>query len=1044
MGDWDVVETGTTTKKEDPWAVVETTKAPRALATTDDEWTPISSAPKQDDQWTPAPDTGTKLLFGNQERLVGAAQKMMEATKNALSNLTQPLTQPFQAAKTPAERFMAPAVGAAGFAKRPLTEPIPGMEKAGEFVKELQPQAELDAAAEKAGREGGLSVRNFPYGKFAKRVGTEAVAGLVPKTALDVIAYAMPAILKGTPVAEMPSAIKVMKAVEAPIETTATELRAVPTVSPVEQVASRIVRKYRGEPQKYTLTNLYQDTINRFHSIEKIAEMAKTGEIKIPPGEDPGLLARSYLGLTGKVNTVLEHKMFRMTPEGNIQFTGPGLKETVAPMSGNFVDLDTYLVARRARNYAQLGLETGIDTNAAEKAITLLEQKHPQIKNVSEVSVQQWNDGLLQYLEDSGRIGKAYRPALKEANDFYAPMQRVLEEDPANFSLKNRDIFNRVMSPIKARTGSEKKILSPLESMVKNAFTIMDAADRNRVARSVLSLRQKNPELAEILKVVKKPGKDTITAYFGGQPVHYKAPPEVVSAMKGLSEEQATLLSKVLGFPTRVLRAGATLTPEFALRNPIRDQWSAMINSKYGFRPGYDTIRGAFSALKADEAYFKWQASGGAQSFLVSMDRTASDLLWNPPKGYWSQFGEYVKNPLKILQDVSGGLETPTRVGLFKRASEKGASDIEAGFESREGTIDFARRGAKMRAVNSIYAFFNARLQGVDKTIRTFKENPVRATLAAAPLTAASIALHMVNRGDPEYKEIPQWQKDLFWLFKVKGTWVKIPKGDIGMLFGSSAEHVMDWMEDNDPGKMAAFAFETLQATSPVDFNKGGLLPNFVRPIVENLANYNYFLKRSIVSEGKQRLLPEYQFSQYDSETSKMIGKLLDVSPAKVSNLITGYTGGMGRLGMDIVDKAGQAVGALPKSPELPTSASDIPGLRGFVMRPPTGSSSQSVNDFYQNFETIEQTMQTLKKHPEDFTHVDSKHPEWVLYKSFKKTGEALAKFRQIRDGILNAENVDPEKKQVAIEKLNAQMTGLARSAMDQLHDFKKKQKAEK
>lgn len=1075
------------------------------------------------DETPKQPDPGehlATLLFGQQSRTVDAAERLMEATKASIQKIAEPLTTPMKTAKTPAERLTAPIRGVAGFAMEPFMKPIPGMEALGEKTADaIQPISGIEEEAFKTGKT--------PYGKIAKRMAAEGVASFIPKTPLDVIAYAMPLMMKGG-AAEAPGLLK--GAMERPIETTAVpvatkelpivdpkglarkepyalfqgnfdlgegnaystykiygehprtggnfgsadlEKMGVPIIgkeprvpegvvpiphemaasagkelvpvaeeaNPVKQVSDRIVRNYRGEKGKYTFDSLYQDTVNRFHSIEKLTDMAQEGyATKIKPGENPTLLARSYLGLKGKVDTVLDHAMFRMDPAGNVQFTGPGFKEVLKPMESNLDDLSTYLTARRAVNLAGRRIETGVPLDAAQKSVALLEAKHPQIAQVAD-QIQAWQDGLLTYLKDSGRIGQANYDAIKAANDFYAPMQRVLEEDPLQFNLKNKEIFNRVVSPIKKIEGSERKIVDPLEGMVRNAYQIMDAADRNRVAKAVLSLRSKNPELSNVLQVVKKPGKDTITAYFAGSPVHYKAPPDLINAMRGLSEDQAGMIAKILGFPTRVLRAGATLSPEFAIRNPIRDQWTAMVNSRYGYKPGYDALRGMFSAINADDAFWKWQASGGAQSFLVSMDRNISDLLHAPPANYWQKYGEYIKNPLKVFQDVSVGLEEPTRVGLFKRASQSGASDLEAGFESREGTVDFARRGAKMRAINSIYAFFNARLQGVDKTIRAFKANPGKATLAAAPLTAASILLYLNNRSEPDFKEIPQWQKDLFWLFKVKGKWIRIPKGDVGLIFGSTAEHVMDWMDNNEPGKMASFAYDTLSNISPVDFNNGGLLPNFVRPIVENVANYNYFLKRSIVSEGRQRLLPEYQFSQFDSEAAKQIGKLLKVSPSKVSNLILGYTGGMGRLGLQAIDKAGQAVGALQKPPETEMGPENVPGVKGFFMTPPSGSSSQSVADFYDNWESIQQAFNTIKQNPDDMDKISKDHPEWVLYKNFQKTSEALSNYRKIRNDIMGSDKITPVKRKEEVEKINAEMTNMARSAMDTLYEFKKKKR---
>ena len=61
--------------------------------------------------------------------------------------------------------------------------------------------------------------------------------------------------------------------------------------------------------------------------------------------------------------------------------------------------------------------------------------------------------------------------------------------------------------------------------------------------------------------------------------------------------------------------------------------------------------------------------------------------------------------------------------------------------------------------------FFNAQLEGIDKSARAFRENPSSfAIKAAASVTLPSVLLWMANKDDARYRELPQWQKDLFWI----------------------------------------------------------------------------------------------------------------------------------------------------------------------------------------------------------------------------------------------------------------------------------------
>lgn len=73
-----------------------------------------------------------------------------------------------------------------------------------------------------------------------------------------------------------------------------------------------------------------------------------------------------------------------------------------------------------------------------------------------------------------------------------------------------------------------------------------------------------------------------------------------------------------------------------------------------------------------------------------------------------------------------------TRVSLFEQQLVKGLKQglgkeeatIRAAYAAQEGTVNFARRGAETKSINAIYAFLNARVQGVDRLVRSLKNDP--------------------------------------------------------------------------------------------------------------------------------------------------------------------------------------------------------------------------------------------------------------------------------------------------------------------------------
>ncbi|WP_232312838.1 LPD38 domain-containing protein, partial [Paenibacillus sp. P22] len=93
--------------------------------------------------------------------------------------------------------------------------------------------------------------------------------------------------------------------------------------------------------------------------------------------------------------------------------------------------------------------------------------------------------------------------------------------------------------------------------------------------------------------------------------------------------------------------------------------------------------------------------------------------------------------------------------------------------------------------------------------VRAFKENPASFLVRAfATLVLPAAGLYYWNRtqlSDEEratFENIPQNQKDNFFIIGIPrtGEFVRIPKPfEAGMLFATSTERFLGWLEENDP-----------------------------------------------------------------------------------------------------------------------------------------------------------------------------------------------------------------------------------------------------
>ena len=827
--------------------------------------------------------------------------------------------------------------------------------------------------------------------------------------------------------------------------------------------------------------NLYQKYVNRFQSLENISKEAKAKGAIVMPGVDPGLRARGYLGVGQKAQSMLESKTFQITPAGNIKTTGEGFKpildeyDKLNPNPSKDDDLVDYLIANRIIKDLQRprsetdpeNIATPEQVAQSQKVMDELAKRYGSL-DVFESTARRLYDyqsRVLRLLVDSGNISKEQFSNILSKNQNYVPFERILgEEEPAGGAPKAKNIFTGARSFIKRIKGSERPIYNPLESIIKNTYRIVDVAERNTVARGVARLASVLPDKikpvridmrptvlteAEVEKISQgavtdetatifrpspfKPAGRIIEYFDEGKRKYMEVTQNLYDAMTGMNEVSLGLITKILSVPANWLRVGATITPEFMLRNPIRDQFTAFLQTKIGFKPFFDTFKALGDVIGKSEAYNDWIRSGGAYSTFTELSRSN---LKNKLKQLRNPSLLRKLNIIRTAQDISQLFEQATRVAVFKAARERGLSAVAAGFQSREATVDFGRHGSQTKDIDAVTAFLRAGIQGLDKSIRSAKNDPGGFTIKAlAVITLPTILLYLHNRDDKDYKEIPRWQKDVFWVFKVPGTqtYARIPKPFLyGQLFGSAIERFMEYIESKDVKAFDGIVRSISESAVPVSTEDpiSGLLPTGAKPLVENEANWNFFRKQHIVPEARRRLIPSEQYGKYTSETAKAIGKQMGWSPAKIENLITGYFGGSGRYALEITD----LLRGRKTQPQRPVEASDIPLVKGFVTRAPE-SDSESVKQFYQARKDIGEKYATFQKMTKEGRQKEAqvllkKNPKIRFHNSIEKIA---AQMRQIDTNIdlVIAKSLPNETKRKKIKQLEQRKVSLAQKALN-------------
>lgn len=629
-----------------------------------------------------------------------------------------------------------------------------------------------------------------------------------------------------------------------------------------------------------------------------------------------------------------------------------------------------------------------------------------------------FNDNLLTVMEDAGMISAETHELLNTKYKYYAPLMRDFSDTAAadNFigGLQGvgRGIAN-ISSTLKTISveGSERGIINPLESSLKAAAVVCARAERNKVGQMAVQMAA-DGSMGNVVWAVEGKSADPKNCIFtimeNGKKVAYQTIPEFYGPIAGYNEASAGFVLGLARNTARMLRAGATSSPSFIVRNLIRDTFFAGVSSKTGFIPFVDTVRGMYALAKNPQLRAEFEAAGvnqynfysSAESVSKSLDEMAGGKAWRE-YGVGDVWNAFMKYPGMLSEFV----ESSSRMGEFMRARKQGVSIDEAARYARELTLDFSRSGVQGEKVNQIVPFFNACLQGGDKMIRLMKDDPVETVTALGKyIVLPSVILWALNHDEDWYKELDPNIKNTCWCLP---GGIRIPKPqEAGVFFGSGIEMILEMATKTDPEAMGEWAEAFKDAALP------NFVPTLILPLFEWKANYSDFRGQPITGKRLERLPDEMQFNPGTSEVAKAVGQVLKVSPVKVDNTIRGYTGTMGMFLAQSLDPL------VAEKRNMPTKKfSELTFVRDFMLN--DNIKNRSVNDFYDMLDTAN------KQH----AGYGVKGKPVTAVKLVRKAGQLISNANKDIRNITTSTVLSPDEKRARIDKKKAYIKNVARAA---------------
>lgn len=696
--------------------------------------------------------------------------------------------------------------------------------------------------------------------------------------------------------------------------------------------------------------------------------------------------------------------------------------------------------------------------------------------------VDKMNNDSLKISFDAGRMSKEEYDAVKGTYDFYVPLFREgfeKERFGATSGLKN------LGKDFAVRGGSTKKAVNLLlNSIAKHQQAIVNA-NKAEVSTAFVNFMKAFPNKDfwnfEETKTIpeydgsgnirRKPARN-INDKEGGNEVQVKsngkiyvvsANPENVHAMRiiGMMRGNPRNLGPVLNGLGRMNRylamINTTFNPEFIISNFLRDLQTGFFNltdtevkGMKGkiFKSIPSALAGLHSISRGDGKHElapmarRYEKAGGKIGWIDYNKNIESrarkfeseiDLLKD---GFITK--KSINSLMKWVTDYNSIVENGIRLATFKAGVESGMSDSKAAIMAKDLTVNFNRKGAMGPAINSLYLFANAGIQGSTRLIRAIKNNPkemgklVGSTiLAASGMAIANSAIGGEDDdGIPYYDRIEDHLKARNMIIMLPGStneklnFLKIPAPWGYNVFWALGTEIGDAYVKEDYDSMegaSRMLATTLDAFNPLQSATflQTISPTISDPFVQVGENKTFF-GSPLMPEGN----PFAKFKVPDSEKywnsartpsvwiakqmnrlttgDKLTPGLIDISPETLDLVFDTFTGGAGKFMANTLSlPATVAKGEF----EL----AKAPFARRVVGRK---SEHKVISDYRKNTEHIYRLRAKAKEFPKNLSKI-RKDKTFFLFSAAKATDSQIRRLNKMLKRVKSKESKDRLKKQI-------------------------------
>jgi hypothetical protein len=679
-------------------------------------------------------------------------------------------------------------------------------------------------------------------------------------------------------------------------------------------------------------------------------------------------------------------------------------------------------------------------------------------KTLSEMN--ELNRSVLDVARETGLLDEAgYK---RFASDiWYIPFYRQMDDDRTLSAAQNSSAsVGQYLS--KNLKGSERQLNDLMENVLLNWSHILSASMKNKAANTTLDSAT---QMGGIVTKLERQEKGAVKTMVKGKETFWRIDDEFL-----LASLDAVANVPSYGMWTNLAREFKTtltrfisLSPTFKINNLIRDSIQSVGLSELDKNPLANVLQG-MRAYKNERA--EALVGGGlfAMGNAFDGDRASGVKrllkIGVPNQDIWST-DEKIKNGLKKVwnayDEASDAMENANRLALYQQLRANGTSHLEAAYAARD-LQDFSLQGnfVAIRYLSQILPYFNARLQGMYKLGRDGLDPSIAAIMGRADdsqrqkaakfgvvlgaVTMAGLALYLSQMDDDDWKKREEWDRDMFFWFKIPGTdtAIRIPKPFEMGAFATIVERLTEQIVDKDvEGKV----FGKRLAAVLSDNLAINLIPQIVRPLYDLARNKDGFTDRPIESMGMERLSPENRVNAGTSAAAVTLGTVnnlfadfasaatggalnannMKMSPIQYDYLLRGYLGWLGT----VIQTTSNLAVAPFKEGESPDKRIDDLLVIGNYVKSLPANQSRFVSSFYENAQQIATATADMKSfiaagNMEKAIEVaDEKRDLIALSKMFTHVQDKMSTISKQIKRVTNDPEMPGDQKRLEIDRLS-------------------------